>query len=77
MMRYITYKSVHRVVDLGVKIATLVLGKFSGSINETGISRFVGRSQDQRRISGSILQFPLSTFIIRKEHIDGSFTWGL
>lgn len=59
MMGCTTYESVHRVVGLCVEITALALGILSGVVNETSISRFVGGSQDQRGIGGSVLQFTL------------------
>lgn len=50
-----THQSVHRSIRLIIDAATLALPILNSSINQTLISRLVGRSKDKRRVGRRIL----------------------
>lgn len=54
--RVSTHKAVNGGVCLIFEATTLGFAVLDGSIDETGVARFVGGGQDQRRIGGGVLE---------------------
>ncbi len=70
-----THQSVHGSVGLIVQATTFGLSVFHGGIDDAGVTRLSGGSQDQRGISSSILEYRLVSVenicILRSHHYLG------